>query len=354
LYRGEIDRSDYLVVPYHQYWNGHRVVLQAMAGPLGMVGVRRLAVVGTWLLIVLLFAVSARHFWQRTATPLDAALLAVAISFAGFADLPNRAASLTAAPANILCLSFLLFVGTRQHGLASIGRRNRLALLGAFGALLGYFALFFGTVLIGFVFVLLAAACSRLPDGTPSAARWRLLVESGVAVLVGIVGSLALHAALAAVVFEGAWAAILDQLHHRMTGDPRTTMHPALNPRYIGDHVSLRALVERLDQQVWRLGFGSQTVGRGVAVAALVVGPLLAALRVRRSPDPALWWGLLLCAATVPLWYLVFLEHSITHAGVMVRMLFLGVATALCAAGCSALEAGAAKETSTDPPSRTA
>ncbi|REJ83430.1 MAG: glycosyltransferase [Acidobacteria bacterium] len=333
LYRGAIDPADYLVVPYHQYWNGHRVPLRALAPRLGVVGLQRSAVTATWGLLAAIALLAASRALRAGPRPLDVALLAFAVAFATCGDLTRRAASFTTAPSNLLVLALMLGCALSAGGLAALPRRSRLLVLAAFGALLGYFALFFGTVLIGLVAVLLLAAASPLPPATPSGLRWRLVGEAAIACAVGIVGSLALHAALAAAVFDGAFAAILDQLHHRMTGDPRTTMDPLLNPRYTGEHVSLRALFERLDSQLWRLGFGSQAVGRVVSVAALTATPLIAVWRLLRGGDPARWTTLLCCWIAVPAWYLTFLEHSITHAGVMVRLLFLTAASALTALG---------------------
>ena len=223
-------------------------------------------------------------------------------------------------------IPILTLLGTDQK---FHGRREllRLAVLGTAGAILGYLALFFGTVLIGLVWVLLLAAVRPLPSEQE---RFRLALQDGAAVTAGIVGSLLAHALLAAATFDGAFALVIDQLHHRMTGAARNSMLPELNPMFAERELSVALLLEKLDGHLWRLGFGSATVGRWCAGVSLIGSVALPAAGALRQPHRrAAWLVLAACALATPLWFVLFLEHSITHAGVMVRLLHLNSAAAL-------------------------
>ena len=196
LDQGAVDDSDYLSVFYHQYWAGQRVMLQWLLPRVGVDGLRRrlrvltFGLLGLGLVGALAIATAIAALppaWEPTgpaslrrrlglplvpgakANPLvrrqtqfqAVALAALFGSLLLFLDLDDRAGSFTAGASNVLTVALLLAAARLRaaHWRPSL----QVVLFGAFGALIAYHELLFGSALIGLAGLLLALAVAPPP-----------------------------------------------------------------------------------------------------------------------------------------------------------------------------------------------
>ena len=338
LQNSSLDPETWVVTPYHSYWNGQRTLVHAAVPVLGVGGLRFVFASLSWFLILLGVGLQLRRVVRTRGDPSERnyhlAVLTLWLVFLCFFDLPDRARSFTAAPSNLLIFGLLHLLAV--HPLSRFHGRDRLMLAVLLGAVMGYLALFFGTVLLPLLLFLVLAAF----DG-PSTARPAMTGAGTLALCTTYVGSvtasLIAHAAIAELAYQGSqWRQVADMMAFRLHGDGRTTLDPRLSGMFQEKEVALSDLLPRFVEYAHVLGFGNHTLGAlilGLAIA-LNLGLLalvmyrLAAGTLARSGDR--WRALALCAVgtAVLCWYGLFLEHTLTHARFMVRLVGFWVAAA--------------------------
>ncbi len=375
LDQGAVDDSDFLTVFYHQYWAGQRVMLQWLLPRIGVDGLRNLlhwltfGLLGLGLAGALAIATAvaalpparARRFpaslRRRLGLPPDpgvtpnplvrrqtlfqaVALAALIADLLLFLDLDDRAGSFTTGASNVLTFVVLLAVPRRR--IAHWRPSTQVVLFAAFGALIAYHELLFGSALIGLVVLLLVLAVAPPPAtgqsaeltnslGEPRTWRRQLLIRCAAAYISCLSAVFLLRVLLAELVFrEPVLFKFWDQLAFRLYGDPRSSIHPDIDPFY-----SSRPTIERfLDRAANHLG----TVGLGSRVLALVLIVVTAATLIAGTlyvlrhwwslEDPWRWAGILAAGWAVPAWYAVFFAHSLAHVPVALRLLALPYAAA--------------------------
>lgn len=379
LDQGAVDDSDFLTVFYHQYWAGQRVMLQWLLPWTGVEGLRNLLEALTFVLLGIGLggalvlagaAATASHPWDRK--PRDHALpasfrrvlalptadgttnpalrrqslfqpAACAVLFVClllFLDLDDRAGSFTVGASNLLTLTLLLAVPVLR--IAHWKPERQVLLCGAFGALIAYHELLFGSALIGLAILLFALATAPLPAtvhdiqrsehlADPRTWRRRLLIRCAGA-YVGVFTAVFLFRILIAeLVFrEPVLFKFWDQLTHRLYGAARSSIHPEIDPFYAG-RPSTERFLDRLENNLGTVGLGSQILALvliGFAAATLIAATLYVLRHWWTLEDPWRWAGILAAGWAVPAWYAVFFAHTMAHVPVMIRLLALPYAAA--------------------------
>ena len=375
LDQGAVDDSDYLTVFYHQYWAGQRVMLQWLLPRIGVDGMRRLLRVltfgflGVGLFGALAIATAIAALppaWEPTgpaslrrrlglppvpgtkADPLvrrqtlfqAVALAALIANLLLFLDLDDRAGSFTTGASNVLTFVVLLAVPRRRiaHWRPSI----QVVLFAAFGALIAYHELLFGSALIGLVVLLLVLAVAPPPDTGHAAEQsnssqatrtWRrqLLIRCAAAYVGCLSAVFLLRVLLAELVFrEPVLFKFWDQLTFRLYGAPRSSIHPDIDPFY-SSAPTLERTLERIGNNLDTVGLGSPVLAlvliAGTAVT-LIAGTVYVLRHWWSLEDPWRWAGVLAAGWAVPAWYAVFLAHTQAHVPVAIRLLALPYAAA--------------------------
>lgn len=380
LDQGAVDDSDFLTVFYHQYWAGQRVMLQWLLPWTGVEGLRNLLEALTFVLLgiglggtlVLVGAVAtASHPWDREPRDRElptrfrrvlgmptaedkatsrllkrqtlfqpAAYAVLFICLLLFLDLDDRAASFTTGASNVVTLALLLAVPVLR--VASWKPERQVLLCGAFGAMIAYHELLFGSALIGLAILLLALATAPLPAtvhdiqrsehlADPRTWRRRLLIRCAGA-YVGVFTAVFLFRILIAeLVFrEPVLFKFWDQLTHRLYGAARSSIHPEIDPFYAG-RPSTERFLDRLENNLGTVGLGSQILALvliGFAAVTLIAATLYILRHWWTLEDPWRWAGILAAGWAVPAWYAVFFAHTMAHVPVMIRLLALPYAAA--------------------------
>lgn len=380
LEQGAVDDSDYLTVFYHQYWAGQRVMLQWLLPPLSVNGLRSLLEALTFVLLgvglggALLLAgavVTGPHPWDReprdrelpagfrrvlglptaedgTTSPAlrrqalfqPAAYAVLFVCLLLFLDLHDRAGSFTVGASNVLTLALLLAVPVLR--IASWKPERQVLLFGAFGALIAYHELLFGSALIGLAVLLLALAAAPPPAaghvgeqfdrlGYLRTWRRRLLIRCGAAYLGCLSTVFLLRVVLAELTFrESVLFKFWDQLTHRLYGAARSSIHPEIDPFYAG-RPTVERFLERVENNLGTVGLGSQVLALvliGLTAVTLIAATLYVLRHWWTLEDPWRWAGILAAGWSVPAWYAVFLAHTMAHVPVMIRLLALPYAAA--------------------------
>ncbi len=375
LDQGAVDDSDYLSVFYHQYWAGQRVMLQWLLPRVGVDGLRRrlrvltFGLLGLGLVGALAIATAIAALppaWEPTgpaslrrrlglplvpgakANPLvrrqtqfqAVALAALFGSLLLFLDLDDRAGSFTAGASNVLTIVLLLAAARRRaaHWRPSL----QVVLFAAFGAMIAYHELLFGSALIGLAGLLLALAVAPPPANDhgaepsdrprdPRTWRRRLLIRCAGAYASCLSAVFLLRVFIAELVFrEPVLFKFWDQLTFRLYGAPRSSIHPDIDPFY-ASAPTLERTLERIGNNLGTVGLGSPTLALvliGVAAATLAGGTLYVLRRWWTLEDPWRWAGILAAGWSVPAWYAVFFAHTQAHVPVMIRLLALAYAAA--------------------------
>ena len=278
LDQGAVDDSDYLSVFYHQYWAGQRVMLQwllprsrrrrvaapAAGADVGPSGRRARRGVGhrdrnrrpasglgthgarqpeaTARSPASLPGTKADPLVRRQTQFQAVALAALFGSLLLFLDLDDRAGSFTTGASNVLTVFLLLAVPRRRaaHWRPSL----QVVLFAAFGALIAYHELLFGSALIGLAGLLLALAVAPPPANDhgaepsdrprdPRTWRRRLLIRCAGAYASCLTAVFLLRVVIAELVFrEPVLFKFWDQLTFRLYGAPRSSIHPDIDPFY--------------------------------------------------------------------------------------------------------------------------
>ena len=375
LDQGAVDDSDYLSVFYHQYWAGQRVMLQWLLPRIGVDGLRRLLRVLTFGLLgvgffgalVIATAIAALpRAWEPagpaslrrrlglpptpgvTPNPLvrrqtlfqAVALAALFGSLLLFLDLDDRAGSFTAGASNVLTIVLLLAVPRRR---AAHWRPSRqVVLFAAFGAIIAYHELLFGSALIGLAGLLLALSVAPPPandhgaepfgrPGDPRTWRRRLLIRGAGAYASCLSAVFLLRVVIAELVFrEPVLFKFWDQLTFRLYGAPRSSIHPDIDHFY-ASRPTLERTLERIGNSLGTVGLGSPSLALvliGAAAATLIGGTLYVLRHWWTLEDPWRWAGILAAGWSVPAWYVVFFAHTQAHVPVVIRLLALTYAAA--------------------------
>ena len=375
LDQGAVDDSDYLTVFYHQYWAGQRVMLQWLLPRIGVDGLRRLlreltfGLLGLGLFGALAIATAIAALpraWEPArpaslrrrlglppvpgakANPLvrrqtlfqAVALAALFGSLLLFLDLDDRAGSFTTGASNVLTV-FLFLAAARfraPHWRPSL----QVVLFAAFGALIAYHELLFGSALIGLAVLLLALAVAPPPApeeradpsdhaGVPRTWRRRLLIRCAGAYVGCLAGVFLLRVVIAELVFrEPVLFKFWDQLAFRLYGAPRSSIHPDIDPFY-ASRPTLERTLERIGDHLGTVGLGSPALALvliGAAAATLIGATVYVLRRWWTLEDPWRWAGILAAGWSVPAWYVVFFAHTQVHVPVMIRLLALPYAAA--------------------------
>ena len=376
LDQGAVDDSDFLTVFYHQYWAGQRVMLQWLLPRFGVEGLRILL---RWLTFGLLGLglVGALVDWVRrrprrlppqaaesTRRPLGrlhlppnqtahanlrqrrqylfqpAASAAIFVCLLLFLDLDDRAGSFTTGASNLLTL--VLLIAAPVLRIAHWKPERQILLFAAFGALIAYHELLFGSALIGLVALLLVLAVAPPPStrhGTePSgplrrARAWRrqLLIRCAGAYISCLSAVFLLRVLLAELVFrEPVLFKFWDQLAFRLYGDPRSSIHPDIDPFY-SSRPTIERFLDRAANHLGTVGLGSRVLALvliAVTAATLIAGTLYVLRHWWSLEDPWRWAGILAAGWAVPAWYAVFFAHSLAHVPVALRLLALPYAAA--------------------------
>ena len=375
LDQGAVDDSDYLSVFYHQYWAGQRVMLQWLLPRIGVDGLRRLLRmltfglmgVGFFGALVIATAIAALPpAWEPTGpaslrrrlglpptpgvTPNPrvrrqtlfqaVALAALFGSLLLFLDLDDRAGSFTAGASNVLTIVLLLAVARRRaaHWRPSL----QVVLFAAFGAMIAYHELLFGSALIGLAGLLLALAVAPPPandhgaepsgrPGDPRTWRRRLLIRCAAAYVGCLSAVFLLRVVIAELVFrEPVLFKFWDQLTFRLYGAPRSSIHPDIDPFY-ASAPTLERTLERIGNNLGTVGLGSPTLALvliGAAAATLFAASVYVLRHWWTLEDPWRWAGILAAGWSVPAWYVVFFAHTQAHVPVVIRLLALTYAAA--------------------------
>ncbi len=375
LDQGAVDDSDFLTVFYHQYWAGQRVMLQWLLPSLGVDGLRNLLEALTFVLLgvgvggalVLAIAlVTAPHPWNRELPALFRRLLhlppaedettspapkgrylfqpvayaAIFVCLLLFLDLDDRAGSFTTGASNLLTL--VLLIAAPALRIAHWKPERQILLFASFGALIAYQELLFGSALIGLVALLLALAVAPPPSaghgaepsgplGRARAWRRQLLIRCAGAYISCLSAVFLLRVLLAELVFrEPVLFKFWDQLAFRLYGDPRSSIHPDIDPFY-SSRPTIERFLERAANHLGAVGLGSRVLALVLIVvtaATLIAGALYVLRRWWSLEDPWRWAGILAAGWAVPAWYAVFFAHSLAHVPVALRLLALSYAAA--------------------------
>ncbi len=280
-----------------------------------------------------------------------------------FLDLDDRAGSFTTGASNVLTL--VLLIAAPVLRIAHWKPERQILLFASFGALIAYHELLFGSALIGLVALLLALAVApppsagdsawasasatardrrqvrqRSPDrfGEPPgplgrARAWRrqLLIRCAGAYISCLSAVFLLRVLLAELVFrEPVLFKFWDQLAFRLYGDPRSSIHPDIDPFY-SSRPTIERFLDRAANHLGTVGLGSRVLALvliAVTAATLIAGTLYVLRRWWSLEDPWRWAGILAAGWAVPAWYAVFFAHSLAHVPVALRLLALPYAAA--------------------------
>ncbi len=344
LDQGAVDDSDFLTVFYHQYWAGQRVMLQWLLPRVGVEGLRRLLGGGTFILLGLGLLLPLVLGALRRLSRFGAAAYAVILlCLLLFLDLDDRAGSFTTGASNILTL--MLFLSLPVLRVAHWRPQRQVLLFAAFGALIAYHELLFGSALIGLVVLFLGLSTSAAPPSmtdSPGAERhkgsgnlrvWRrrLLIRCGAAYVGCLSAVFLLRVVLAELVFrEPVLFKFWDQLTHRLYGAPRSSIHPEIDPFYAG-RPTMERFFDRAGDRLDVVGLGSPVLALvliGLTAATLIAATLYVLRRWWTLEDPWRWAGVLAAGWAVPAWYAVFFAHTMAHVPVTIRFLALPYAAA--------------------------
>lgn len=355
VYDGAIDPDAYSTIDYHQYWVGQRVVMKTLVPLVGVGGLRALFRWSTY--IVLIGGVLLCLRWalgaDRPFEPVALGLLL--LSFLLFHDLGARAESFASGVTNLLIFSGL--VATARLPLERWLERRTTLSLAAFGAVVAYFDLMLGAVLIGLVCLIAAISLAPRTATADTAAgladpRPRALVLCCLAYVTGFSATMLLHVIAAEIVFDQQVLVFFwDQLSYRLWGGSRSTLPAEINPMF-NSNPSLSRLLTRYSERLGIIGFGSLVAGRALLLSTVLAHGAAIVTLVRKWSDLVeryRYLGLLLSSLAIPIWYLVFLEHSQTHASLMIRLLSWNIG---CAAVFVAAAAGWGRGRESSSPAR--
>ncbi len=293
---------------YHRYLHGHRILAALLVPSLGVAEVRVvLHAVAYLLLVVLTISVFLPLKRLKVARR---SILVIATGFAAFFGLNYFSPSLSHGPADIVLLAFLVIaVRTRLLDMPS---NAYVVLIAGFAALTAIFEFLTGglplslAILIGMIG--LQASCVHTVRHIATRS------VSGVAIFLTCFGlTFALKLALAWAVFG---TAVLSDFHTQLA-------YRVSSKVVTGKNATMFDLVNALRWNLGEITSGSEIAGYGLVAASAIAG-VLGMVRVYgyRTDATVLTRALLLIisASVIPLWYIVFMNHTIEHSWFMVRI----------------------------------
>ena len=350
----ELDPEHYVVILYHQYWAGQRALLSFALSLLDARDYRWLLYglsYGILLLGVSLLCLRLARQWPLSRAPrfaadaqkqqifTDLSILALLLGFLLFLNLPIVGASFDTAPPLIVVFAFV--VSSLFVNYAAMSIRLRALVFASLGAIIAYFELLTGSIIIGLVVVIVILSLQRppqhpspLPSQRAGASALSLLLGGVAAYCMGFAVCVMLKVLIVELVFHiGMVERFLDLLVYRMTGNARSVMDdPRLLHLFERGDVAVSALVKRVGAAGARLlGFGSIVLGvviGGLSVGMIAVTAATAVRHWRRLYDPVQVTGLLSCPALIAIWYVAFMQHTLQHPSTMSRCLAPLVAVA--------------------------
>lgn len=302
---------------YHRYWHGNVPVASVLLFLLDVREARLILMQASYFLFMLLAFAGARAGGR-------AALLCLSLAVMGiwFSSLPYHGQTFAYAPA---------FIWSQTVALAGLWRagqpRSPFSLV-ILGLILGAVAAFLEPMSGAFVL----AACLFFmtvyfsqPGETRGRKHLGIAAVGGAALLAGMASSLALKQIAAALVFGA--GPVLGIFFSKL----------AWRIGLSGEAVSFSQVVETLDKHLIYLTFGSRWLAEVLVVltaTAAAAAAALAVLDIRRNGARSRRWDYIALAGSIALvmcWYAALPSHTVIHAWITVRLLY--VPFALCWVG---------------------
>jgi hypothetical protein len=295
---------------YHRYLHGHRTVTALALGPLSLADLRvalKAACYG-----LLLFAATWAVLRWVTRRPTEevwrvVAWLVITAGFAALYGLEYFGQSLSHGMSDVVVFAFLAL------GATAPAPRAMLIAAALFGAFTAHFEYLTGGLPLGAAVLLAVTALDAGPDAA-GPALWRLAVTRLAAYLSAFGVSFVLKLAASAALMGG------QVLQDFGGGLAFRVGRVAVR----GGELGLRDLIDHLRWNVDQLTFGSEGLGYGLVAGAIGIGAAATVMllgRYRRGLDTGRELLVLLSILVIPVWYIVFLNHTVAHAWFMVRLL---------------------------------
>lgn len=310
------------ITRYHRYLHGHRMLIGVWGLASSLESIRSTLKLAGYGLLFLIGLIGA---WRvRTGDPFGLAVLVLAAVFASCYGLEYFGQSLSHGPADIVAFGFLLYAAARVP--TRVRHLETYVAASMFGSLTALFEFLTGGLPLGLAMIVGLIGLSALSDPRPADAISRAV---GAVMAYGVAFGSAF-----AIKLTAAWLTFGTAVYRTFaTGLSMRVGHQDGSGAPLGLVDLLNALRWNLDQ----IGYGSHALGYGMVllgVTAYFGCTVIVGGRWRRGASRGSAVLLLvISAAVVPIWYAVFLNHSIEHAWFMVRLLAwpigLGVA-ALC------------------------
>jgi hypothetical protein len=323
------------LVRYDRYLHGQRVVGALLLPAIGPFGLRDGAAALLVAALGSLVLSAGGRAWRRRRAGTegrwrDAAFAWLALGLLLFQGLPMFGRYWTHALSDLVPALFLWTLYACPPRGEAEGGAGPAWLLGAFGASVALFELLTGGLPLGAALVLMIAASQARPPTLAGA------LASLAAFGAGAVLPFAAKLLIGLLAFDGMAGDSGGSLLHRLIGP----VVPEMAPSEVEAMAALGFDVRRLDTEPWlrlpyaafRLayfgfvpGWGSTALGLALLGGSLLGVLLLAWRALRRgagTEDSRRRAGAILAAsAVVPVWYLLFLSHTLLHAVWMVRSL---------------------------------
>ncbi|QJE74009.1 hypothetical protein HHL28_13715 [Aerophototrophica crusticola] len=303
--------------PYHRYLHGHRVVAAALLGFLTMEEVRAVLkglAYGLFAALLALGLARAALAGARGEPVPSLALAGIGAVLLGFYGLPFYGMSLSQAPSDIILAGFLLSALFLR--LEELRPASRHTLMAGFGCLVAFFEFLVGALPMAVAAIIAVAA---IQAGTRKGLREVLawLVPALAAFLLAFALCFLLKLALAGLLF----------------GDPVWTSFAAkLTERTGGGGFGVGEVADRLEKALFVIIPLENARHRQLALlgaGVMLLGSYLALTLAGRPGSGPRAQLLLASALVVPVWYLLFRNHTALHAPWMVRLLAWDMAIAL-------------------------
>ncbi len=316
---------------YHRYLHGFRTVMRFMLGFTDVAGIQHI------LFVLLMTATALTAFagvrrWLKlrgtAAATRPAAYTAIAVSLLLFYGYTLFGFWPSYALADLVTIGFV--AAALRWPLSERSERWALGMAAVFGCLVAHFEFLTGGLLIGACLVIGVAAIEYRGDSKRAVrtAFW-MLGAFGAAVIFSFV----IKFILIALVFgTDEIARFNETLGHRVSGSILNELSPYLAERFravgIDPVVADKSLPLRIAMMALSLihatkfmAYGSSALGVGLVVLSVLVLAFHLIRLARAGFGNSADWLLLASIVPLPIWYLVFINHSILHASWMARPL---------------------------------
>jgi hypothetical protein len=203
---------------------------------------------------------------------------------------------------------------------------------GVYGAALAHFDLLYGAAPLGLAVLIGVLALQGLRIDSPAVFWQRIAAGAGAMTLAFIFSFLIKFAITMIVLGPASIPEIFGQVLYRIGGsyqekiDVTKALEFGFDARSAGTYslTTLLFLVGKLAYSSAGIAFGDRTLGiavLGLATLVLLIGSIVQVLTQADPRQRRVFWSLLASIAVIPLWYLIFLNHSVIHTRFMVRIL---------------------------------